>query len=78
MTRKPTRSALQWFGVIMLAFFAMAGAVLSFRFRAHGIAYASLGAGALLALFFYALPPLRMPLYLAWMRVFFPVGWVVS
>ncbi|HEU4365360.1 MAG TPA: SxtJ family membrane protein, partial [Candidatus Krumholzibacteria bacterium] len=21
---------------------------------------------------------LRMPLYLAWMRVFFPLGWVVS
>lgn len=78
MTRKPSASALRWFGVIMLVFFSMVGAVLYFRFHAWGAACASFGLGALLALLFYATRPLRMPLYLAWMRVFFPLGWIVS
>lgn len=78
MSRKPTPQALRWFGLIVLVFFAVVATVVYFRWRAHGFAYAAIGIGALLSLLFYSVRPLRMPLYLAWMRIFFPLGWLVS
>jgi len=34
--------------------------------------------GAVLTLIYHALRPLRRPLYLGWMYLLFPIGWVMS
>jgi hypothetical protein len=78
MTRKPALQSLRWFGVIMLVFFSAVAAVAYFKLRVPGVAYGLVGAGALLCLLYYAVRPLRVPMYSAWMRIFFPVGWIVS
>ena len=36
------------------------------------------GFGLGLAALYYALPPLRLPLYLGWMRAVAPIAWVVT
>ena len=78
LTRKPTTQALRWFGVIMLVFFSAFAAMAYFKLHARGFAYGLAGAGALLCVVFYSVRGLRVPMYLAWMRVFFPLGWIVS
>ncbi len=78
LTRKPTTQALRWFGVIMLVFFSTFAAVAYFKLRARGVAYGLVGVGALLCVVFYSVRALRVPMYLAWMRIFFPLGWIVS
>lgn len=78
MTRKPEPQALRWFGLIMLVFFTTVAAVVYFKLRSQGVAYGLAGAGLLLCLLFYAVRQLRVPMYAAWMRVFFPLAWIVS
>ena len=34
--------------------------------------------GALLCVAYYAVAPLRLPMYLGWMHLVFPIGWVLS
>ncbi|MFQ5511606.1 MAG: SxtJ family membrane protein [Candidatus Krumholzibacteriia bacterium] len=74
----PSKRELSWFGAVMLVFFGAVGSVAYFKFHAPTAAYVLWSVGTLLALLFYAIPPLRIPLYLGWMRAFFPVGWTFS
>lgn len=78
MTRKPTPHDLRWFGAIVLVFFSVLAAVARFKLQAPAVAAALLGVGVVLAVLYYWVKPLRVPLYLAWMRIFFPLGWIVS
>ena len=39
---------------------------------------AIMASGAVLCVAYYAVAPLRLPMYLGWMRLVFPIGWVVS
>lgn len=78
MTRKPKPQDLRWFGAIVLVFFSALAAVARFKLHAPAVAAALLGAGVVLAAAYYLIRPLRVPLYLAWMRIFFPLGWFVS
>ncbi len=74
----PSRRELAWFGVMMVVFFALIGGVI--RLGTGGwtasIVVWTLGAG--LTLLYYALRPLRRPLYLGWMHLVFPLGWALS
>jgi hypothetical protein len=78
MTRKPTRQDLRWFGAIVLVFFSVLAAVARFKLHAPAVAAVLVGVGVVLAVLYYLVKPLRVPLYLAWMRIFFPLGWIVS
>jgi len=78
MTRKPKPQDLRWFGAIVLVFFSALAAVARFKLHAPAVAAALVGVGAVLAVVYYLIRPLRVPLYLAWMRIFFPLGWIVS
>lgn len=78
MSRKPTPQALRWFGLILLVFFAMVATVVYFKLHERTVAGVLVGIGAALALLFYAVRSLRVPMYLAWNRIFFPIGWLVS
>ena len=76
--RSPSRADLRWFGVIVLVFFGIVGGIAWGSFGAPGVARGLLATGALLAAAYYAIPPLRVPLYLAWMHAVAPIGWLVS
>jgi hypothetical protein len=76
--REPTPFDLKVFGLI-------AGAILTFvgwlvmRRSSNWIAPGTIwGIAAALVVVYYAVPNLRRMLYLAWMRAFYPVGWIVS
>ena len=75
---QPSRSDLRWFGPILVVWVAMMGAIAYFRFDAPRVAMILWIAGGVFPLLYFAVPPLRIPLYLGWMRVFFPVGWTIS
>ena len=69
---------LAWFGVLLLAAAGVAGVM---AWRATGELTASryiwIG-GALVALVYYLVPPLRRPFFLGWMYATYPIGWVIS
>jgi hypothetical protein len=77
-SRAPTRSELRWFGLLLLTVFASLAALVAWRFEAGGFARGLAGTGVALALLYYALPPLRRPLYRGWMRLVTPFGRLVS
>jgi len=76
--RSPSRTDLRWFGAIVLAFFGIVAGIAWWSFHAAGAARGLLATGALLAAAYYAIPPLRVPLYLLWMHAVAPIGWLVS
>jgi protein-S-isoprenylcysteine O-methyltransferase Ste14 len=73
-----SRKELAWFGVLLLAFLGIVGLLV---WRTTGALTAPRyiwGAGVLLATLYYAVPPLRRPMFLGWMYAAYPIGWVVS
>ena len=78
VNRNPGKGELNWFGLIFLAFFGLVGALVWFKAGRHVTArWIWIGAGAI-TLLYYAVPPLRRLLYLAWMYAAYPIGWVMS
>ena len=75
---KPTEKELYWFGLIILVFFGVVGTLALFRFHAPNVAYTVWGLGLALTLFFYAARPFRLPIYLIWMHIFMPLGWLIT
>ena len=78
INRKPTGRELRWFGFVLVAFFGIVGSVVYLRFESPRLAYVMWAVGVLLSLVYITLRPLRVPIYVGWMRVFFPIGWTVS
>jgi len=76
----PSQRELVWFGVVMMVFFALIGGVIRLGTRggrwAASIVVWTLG--AVLDLLYFTLRPLRRPLYLGWMHLVFPLGWLLS
>jgi len=74
----PTRRDLRWFGILLLAFCGLVGGMIQWRLQAPTAARWVWGAGAVLAAVYYAIPPVRKPIFVGWMCAAFPVGWVIS
>ncbi len=73
----PSRNDLRWFGVVVAAFFGIWSGV--FWWAGASVAPRVLAAGGLgLVTLYYAIPQLRLPLYLSWMRLVHPIGWFVT
>jgi hypothetical protein len=73
----PSARDLRWFGAILLAFFGLVGVLV---WRATGsLAWPRLiwGAAGVLAVAYYAVKPLRRPLFVGWSYVTYPIGWVI-
>jgi hypothetical protein len=65
---------LRWFGLLLLAFCVALGALLGARLGSREVALGLAGVGLALAAPYYAVRPLRLPLYLTWLRVTRPPG----
>ena len=75
---KPSRRELKWFGLWMSLFLGAVGMVIYFKVEAEGVAYAIWIVAGLLTTIYYALRPMRRPIYLGWMYTFYPLGWTIS
>ena len=76
--RRPSRTDLLWFGGILPVFFAIVGMMARSRLGADGWAWGLWSIGVVVTTAYWAVPPLRIALYLGWMHLFFPLGWLVS
>lgn len=75
---QPGSRDLRWFGVIVLVMFAMIGGLVYWRTGALRLPAILWGIGGGLCLLYYAIEPLRVPLFRVWMLLLFPIGWTVS
>ena len=78
LNRNPSARDLKWFGLLLLAFFGLLAAMALWRFDAPSGARRLLAVGAALSVVYYAVPPLRRWIFLAWMFAAFPIGWTIS
>lgn len=75
---RPGKAELRWFGLLLLLFFGLIGALVAWRAGSLAVPSALWLAGAVLCAVYYAVRPLRRPMYLAWMYAVYPIGWVIS
>src|SRR5207245_4319783 len=78
INRNPSRRDLAWFGILLTVFFGLVGALLLWRAHTLGAALIIWSLGAILGIVYFAARPLRRPLYIGWVSVFYPIGWTVS
>ena len=78
LNRTPSRRQLFWFGALFAMFFALIGGMIWWKFPAPTVAYVIWSVAALLTILFYAVRSLRKPIYLGWIQITYPIGWVVS
>ena len=75
--KHPRPAVLRWFGVSVVAFFALAGSIAQFHFEAEGLAQILWLVGAVYGILFYAVPRGQRGFYLAWMYATAPLGWLL-
>jgi hypothetical protein len=73
-----SRRELLWFGPLFAIFFGIIGWILIQKWAAYQAAYGLWAVTAGLILLYYSIPPLRRPVYRAWIYAVLPIGWVVS
>lgn len=78
LNRNPSPRELAWFGWLLPAFVAVSAWLLYRGGAAPWVAQGVVAAGVVLTLAFALVPSWRTRLYVAWMRVVFPIGWIVS
>jgi len=76
--RQPGATELQVFGLLLALFAGFVGAILRWKLGLPTAAAVVWGLGALAALAYYALPPLRRPMIRAWVTITYPLGWLIS
>jgi ABC-type uncharacterized transport system permease subunit len=74
----PSKGELRWFGLTMLAFSVVVAGMVYWHAESRRVAVSIIGVGAALSATFYALRPLRLPIYRVWMRALYPIGWLIS
>ena len=74
----PSKRELKWFGLLMLLWFGVIGGIVFATTRTFAIPNVLWTVGAVLCITYYAVRPLRKPLFMGWMNAAFPIGWTVS
>jgi hypothetical protein len=78
LNRNPSQRDLTWFGLLFGLFFGLLGLLSWWR---HGLGLAPeilWGLAVAVPLVYYAIPPLRRPIYVGWVTLVYPIGLVVS
>lgn len=78
VNKNPSTRELRVFGLLLLVFAGVVGALLRWKANAPDAARVVWIAGAGLVAVYFVVPPLRRPIYLAWIYATLPIGWVVS
>lgn len=74
----PSKKELKVFGAMLLAFFALVGGLVWWKFESRQAAQTIWTVGAVLTLVYFSLEPLRLYVYRGWMYAAYPIGWTVS
>ena len=74
----PSDKELRWFGLMLLVFVAIVGALARWQFASPDGARLVWTAGGGLAAVYLVAPPLRRWIFLGWVYAAFPIGWTVS
>ncbi len=78
LNKNPSRRELLVFGALFALFFGLIGGLIWWRFQAPTVAYVLWSVAAFITILFYAVRPIRKPIYLGWIHLAFPIGWVIS
>tara|TARA_Y100000814_G_scaffold279221_2_gene241654 strand:+ start:233 stop:643 length:411 start_codon:yes stop_codon:yes gene_type:complete len=73
-----SRRELLWFGPLFAAFAGLIAVLAWWKFEAPQVAKWSGIFAASTIVVYYLAPPLRRPIYIAWLGAVFPVGWIIS
>ncbi len=76
--REPSMRELRLTGLLLAAFGAIVGWLFSTRLHLPVLARATWGLTLVVTIFYYAVPGSRRLIYQSWMRVVYPLGWLVS
>ena len=78
VNKNPSPRELFWFAVLLAIFLGGVGTMLYGHFQRPAFGYAAWGLGLVLLSAFAAMPRWRVPIYLGWIYLFYPLGWVLS
>ncbi|MGD8500307.1 MAG: SxtJ family membrane protein [Phycisphaerales bacterium] len=76
--REPTPYELRIFGLLLGVFFGLIGAVVLWQAGSWRIATACWTIATLLAAVYYCVPSVKRPMYVLWMAVMYPIGWIIT
>ena len=77
--KNPSRRELAWFGLLLALFFGVIGGLVTWHAGGPTVLARVLWfVGVGLAIVYYAIPPVRRPIYLGWIYGTYPIGWVIS
>lgn len=76
--KDPSPRTLAFFGALLAVFFALIAGVVTWRTGWGTAPKVLLGVGLGLAALYYAVPPVRKPLYLGWTYAAWPIGTTIS
>ncbi len=78
INKNPSKTELNVFGLLLLLFAGLVGGVVYYWTSSLDIPKIIWGVGAALTAVYYAVPPIRRPLYLGWMYAAYPIGFTIS
>ena len=78
INKDPSKNELRWFGLLFAAFCGVLGLMIWWQFDALHVSKVLWIIGPAVAVIFYAVPPLRKPIYLGFIYLTFPIGLVLS
>ena len=74
----PSRRFLRQFSVLFVLFFAIVAAIQHFQYDSTRLAIALAAFGTAIGLAGFALPSFMRVVYVIWMAVVYPIGWIVT
>ena len=78
INKNPSKGDLRFFGVVFPIFFGIIGGVVLGLTDSLNIATVIWAVAGVIPLLFFAVKPLRVPIYLGWIYLALPIGWTVS
>ena len=74
----PSDRDLRFFGLALLAFFALLGGILRYHLGPNPVSKGLWITGAVVVALYYVIPGLRRPVFLGWSYITYPLGWFLS
>ena len=78
INKNPSKGELLFFGLVFPVFFGVIGGVVFFFTESLAIPQVLWAVAGVVTLLFFLVKPLRVPIYLGWIYLAFPIGWTVS
>ena len=74
----PSRRDIRVFGLVLALFFGLIGSLVWWKSGSLETPKVLWVIGGILAIVYYAVPRLRLVMYYGWMKLIYPVGWIIS